>query len=148
MFRGDTDEPNQRLPGERWLRSSERLSGTGVLQHLPGQRAVEEIGVTVGALSRQDIEVVEALRIAVQVPFANDGRVVTGVSHEARQVLTAVGVPAVVDGADTVNMPILPGHHACPCRGADGVGAVETVHPQSFAPDPVQVRGPECRRQP
>ena len=90
---------------------------------------LDEDGVVVQALAREDLPIIEAAGGVDEVPFADDGRLVAG----GLQILGDVGdggVELVGEGLNAGQVGVEPGHDDAAAGGADGVGdeAVGKAH--------------------
>ena len=101
--------------------------------------------IVVGALSHQDVVVVEALGRGVEVPFADDRGLVAGLLQQlGKRLLVAVEGVAVAE--EPVEVAVLAGLDHGAARAADGIGDVAAVEAHALVGDAVHVRGGHARR--
>ena len=125
------------------LQPADRLVGNhvGDVARLDLLLAVlDEEGRVVFALRHQNAPEVEALRVGVQMPLADHGRLVAGVVQQLGE-----GLLRAVEGARVVREAVLVAVFArqdAGARGArDGVGHVAVLEEHAFAGQPVQIGG-------
>ena len=96
--------------------------------------------VVVHALPRQDVPVIEAGRIADQMPFADQGRRVAGLLQQLGKRLLRAVETAVAVVVEAVDVRVLAGQDRRPARPADRVRHEAAIKPHPFARDPIHVR--------
>ena len=122
-----------------------------------GLRAVEGAGlppavfgrdqprVEVAPLVGHDVVIVESGRFVLEMPFADDGRLVA-VALQLLGEVVLLGQKSVVERVDAVQLAVLPRQDAAAAGGADRVGHAAAVHADSLAADAVDVgRGHDLR---
>ncbi len=101
----------------------------------------DQVGIVVIALPGEDRPVVEARRVALEVPLADKGRLVARRPQElGKGRLASVEGDGVV--ADPVEVTVFPGQDDRPARGADAVRAEAVLEADALAGDPVDPRRP------
>ena len=98
-----------------------------------------EIGVVIVALSRQNLPEIEARRQRLEVPFAHDSRLVTGLLQQFGHGLLRAVEPAGGIVGKTVFMTELAGNHASPAGTAQRVGHEAVGKPHAVAGDAVEI---------
>ena len=122
----------------------ERIKGqvgddVGNVSLYPGLDAVvDELGIVVSPLSRQDVPVVKAGRLTAEVPLPDHGRVVSGIPEHLRKG-DVVG-RRCIECDHPVGMRVHTGQYGCPAWRADGIGAETVVQTHALCRDPVQIR--------
>ena len=107
----------------------------------PAPARVDHLGIVVLALPGQDVPMVEAGRLALEVPLADHGRLISGRPQELGEGrLGAVESHGVVPHA--VEVAVLAGQDDGPAGGADAVSAEAVVEAHALGRDAVDVRGP------
>ena len=93
----------------------------------------------VTALAGQDVPVIETGGVGLQMPFADDGRLVAGGLKLLGHV-RSFGVEGVVQGIDTVAVRVLSREDCSAAGRADGVGDETVLKPHSLGGQAVDIR--------
>ncbi len=114
------------------------------LGHVAGRRMPafggNEIGPVVLALAGQDIPIIEAGRVAYQVPFADHRRLITGRAQQLRKRHLAAVEFAVRIVVEAVLVAVLARQDAGPARPTKRIGNVTPIESHSVGRDPIDIR--------
>ena len=100
---------------------------------------LDEYRIVVESLAWEDIPVIEAAGIGLQMPFP-DNRSLIALLPQALGDVVALRVDLVVEGVNAVLMAVLPGQDCRTARGADGVRAEAIRESHSLFREPVDIR--------
>lgn len=100
---------------------------------------LNEHGVVVNALPRQNAPIVKTLRVRLQMPLAEKSRSVTPLLEQFREghLLWVKGSGAVLD---TANVSVFSCQYRCPARCAQSAGDERVSEKHSLASNSVKVR--------
>src|SRR6185369_6840275 len=99
---------------------------------------LDEGGIVVNALPRQDGPVIKTLRVALQMPFADHAGVITGALQFPGDIpLTAV---ELIEDRDAIAVGVFSGENARAAWGADGVDGKTAVEAHAVPGQSVEVR--------